>query len=97
MWVTFTERHKVKQGDGNGPLYEQGQSYEFKGPVAETYARKYIARGIAVEGKPQPKAKPAAAATPAPATAALPGLGGPALTDSAAAPASLPSSQQRAV
>jgi hypothetical protein len=80
MWITFTERHKVKQGDGNGPLYEQGQSYEFKGQVAETYARKYIARGIAVEGKPQPKAKPATAAQAAVAgeksSSPLPGLGG---------------------
>lgn len=85
MWITFTQRHKVKQGDGNGPLYEQGQSYEFKGAVAETYARKYIGRGVAVEGRPQPKAKPAAAPAPAAAAAPptvdktrtpLPGLGG---------------------
>lgn len=67
MWITFIQDHKVKQGDGNGPLYEQGKSYEFKGFVAETYANKYIARGYAVEGKPEPKVEPKPfAATPGP-------------------------------
>lgn len=51
MWITFTQRHKVAQGDGKGPVYELGKSYEFRGGVAETYARKYIARGFAVEGR----------------------------------------------
>jgi len=48
MRITFTQRHEVRQGDGKGPVYELGQSYDFNGPVAETYARKYIARGYAV-------------------------------------------------
>jgi hypothetical protein len=67
MWITFTQRHKVMQGDGNGPLYEAGKSYEFKGPIPETYARKYIARGYAVEGRP--KVEIETAPTPAPVAA----------------------------
>lgn len=43
--VKFDTAHKVQQHDGNGPLYEKGKTYSFSGFTAETYARKYIARG----------------------------------------------------
>lgn len=57
MHIEFLKTHKVKQGDGNGPLYEAGKTYPFEGAVAETYARKYIARGLAKEVSAQaPKA-----------------------------------------
>jgi hypothetical protein len=34
------------------PTYEAGKEYDFRGPVAEGYARKYIGRGLAEEAKP---------------------------------------------
>ena len=49
MKIRFTERHVVKQGDGKGPVYEAGKVYSFDGAAGETYARKYVARGIAEE------------------------------------------------
>lgn len=49
MRIKFDTDHKVKQADGNGPNYVAGKTYEFSGPVSETYARKYIARGYAHE------------------------------------------------
>lgn len=49
MKIRFNQNHKVKQGDGLGPLYEKDKEYSFKGAVELTYARKYIARGLAVE------------------------------------------------
>lgn len=47
--LLFTKRHVVKQGDGNGPVYEAGQVYEFEGFSAETYATKYKRLGYAVD------------------------------------------------
>lgn len=49
MRIKFVTRHVVKQGDGKGPVYETGSEHDFDGPVAETYARKYIRRGWAEE------------------------------------------------
>ena len=49
MKIKFVRGHKVQQHDGNGTVYEEGKVYDFDGFVAETYARKYIARGYAVE------------------------------------------------
>lgn len=49
MKIRFIKRHKVQQGDGNGPLYETDSVHTFKGAIAETYGRKYVARGYAVE------------------------------------------------
>lgn len=49
MKIKFITTHKVQQGDGKGPVYEKDSVHDFKGPVAETYAQKYIRRGWAVE------------------------------------------------
>lgn len=49
MKIKFTVDHKVKQSDGNGAEYVKGKTYEFSGWVAETYARKYVAKGYATE------------------------------------------------
>ena len=56
MKIKFVRGHKVQQHDGNGTVYEEGKVYDFDGFVAETYARKYIARGYAVESVDAPKA-----------------------------------------
>lgn len=47
MKIKFKQRHAVVQGDGRGPVYNAGDVVSFDGPVNETYARKYIARGYA--------------------------------------------------
>jgi len=49
MKIRFIQPWTVKQGDGKGAKYGTGDIVEFKGGIAETYARKYIARGLAVE------------------------------------------------
>lgn len=49
MKIKFLKPHKVQQGDGQGPRYSVGEEVSFDGPVAETYARKYIERGLAEE------------------------------------------------
>lgn len=49
MKIRFIKDWDVKQGDGKGPKYRVGQEVVFDGPVAETYARKYVARGLAEE------------------------------------------------
>lgn len=49
MKIKFIATHKVQQGDGKGPVYEKDSLHDFKGPVAETYAQKYVRRGWAVE------------------------------------------------
>lgn len=69
MKIRFVKDHKVKQGDGKGPEYKAGETHSFNGAVAETYARKYVARRLAVDvtNEPQP-----ARAEPAPARAAEP-------------------------
>lgn len=61
MRIRFVQSFKVQQTDGNGPEYLAGQAYDFNGFVAETYARKYIRRGYAVE-EPAEAAPPAMAA-----------------------------------
>jgi hypothetical protein len=50
MKVKFTEAP-------HGRHYKVGEVHDFHGPVAETYARKYIARGWAVEHKDEPAPK----------------------------------------
>lgn len=49
MKIRFLKPWTVKQGDNQGPKYEVGQMVDFAGAIAETYARKYIARGLAEE------------------------------------------------
>lgn len=49
MKIKFVKRHHVLRGDGSGPVYNPGDVVDFDGHTAETYARKYIARGWAVE------------------------------------------------
>lgn len=49
MLIRFTQNHTVKQGDGKGPRYKQGEVVKFEGAVAETYGRKYVNRGLAEE------------------------------------------------
>lgn len=49
MRVRFVESLKVQQPDGNGPEYLKGSVHDFTGFVAETYGRKYVRRGYAVE------------------------------------------------
>lgn len=51
MRIKFTQRHVVQQGDGKGPVYLAGEEYDV---ADETYARKYIRRGWAVEVAPAP-------------------------------------------
>ncbi|MGD9880468.1 MAG: hypothetical protein AB7F22_10565 [Reyranella sp.] len=79
MRIRFVARHVVAQGDRKGPVYEAGQSYDFEGRVAETYARKYVSRGWAVVEPSAPASAPVAAEPlpppaqpPEPATAAEP-------------------------
>lgn len=60
MKIRFLEDHTPKGSSASIPTYEAGKVYDFKDPVAETYARKYILRGLAVQiappsRKPKPK------------------------------------------
>lgn len=57
MKITFLKEHKVQQWDGNGPVYLAGKSYDFDGRAAESYALKYIRKGIAELAKPEPTMK----------------------------------------
>lgn len=64
MKIRFVKDWIVRQGDGQGPHYRAGDVQEFAGPVAETYARKYVSRGLAVaveDAPPSPLSAPAAA------------------------------------
>lgn len=47
--IEFDIDHRVRQGDGKGEHYRKGERHTFSGPVAESYARKYLARGYAHE------------------------------------------------
>lgn len=67
MKITFTKRHVVQQGDGKGPVYEKGETHDFEGFVAESYARKYVERGFAIDyvapppapaPEPEPQSEP---------------------------------------
>lgn len=53
MRILFVRDHKVQQHDGKGQEYKAGTVYTFEGFVAETYARKYIGRGLAAEALPE--------------------------------------------
>ncbi|MEP9389648.1 hypothetical protein [Mesorhizobium sp. KR9-304] len=55
MKIKFLTGFKPKGDAENIPSYEAGEVYDFSGPVAEGYARKYIGRGLAEEAKPAPK------------------------------------------
>lgn len=57
MRIRFTEAPE-------GRDYKVGQVVEFKGPVEETYARKFIQRGWAVDVANDPKAGTAVGASP---------------------------------
>ena len=58
--ITFIKDHKVIQGDGKGPHYRVGESYELE----LSYAEKYKRRGLAVDyvapvvEKPKPAPEP---------------------------------------
>ncbi len=67
MRIRFIKDHTVRQGDGKGPQYKTGEEHEFNGPIAETYGRKYVRRGLAVDTANDPKPAPVAAA-PEPVT-----------------------------
>lgn len=71
MRIRFIKDHKVQQGDGKGPHYKAGAVHDFTGPVARTYALKYIARGYAVE-EPAPAPEPVVEAPSQPESAAEP-------------------------
>lgn len=64
MKIRFTQNHKVKQGDGKGAEYAAGETYTFNGIVAESYARKYVARGYAVDVTNEKPVKAAKAPDP---------------------------------
>lgn len=64
MKIQFTKGYKVRQGDGKGPEYAPGDVVDFKGPVEETYAHKYIRIGVAVEYAEVKKADDRAPAGP---------------------------------
>jgi parvulin-like peptidyl-prolyl isomerase len=49
MKIKFLRSYQPKQGDGQGPKYTAGQVVNFKGPVEETYAAKYVRLGLAEE------------------------------------------------
>jgi membrane protein involved in colicin uptake len=49
MRIKFIKALEIKQGDGKGPKYAADEIVNFNGPVEETYARKYVRRGYAVE------------------------------------------------
>ncbi|MGE0290362.1 MAG: hypothetical protein AB7P16_29105, partial [Bradyrhizobium sp.] len=58
MKITFKVDHKPDGQAEDRPHYRAGETYEFKGRVAETYAEKYVRRGWAV---PAPERSPIAA------------------------------------
>lgn len=58
MKLRFTQGHRPKGAADNIPEYKVGETYEFKGAVAQTYARKYVNRGYAVEVKDEPVVAP---------------------------------------
>lgn len=60
--ITFIKDHKVIQGDGKGPHYKTGESYELE----LSYAAKYKRRGLAVDYVVPAPAPPVAVAPPAP-------------------------------
>jgi hypothetical protein len=51
MKIKFVKGHKPKGHAEDIPDYKMGEVYDFNGPVAEGYARKYIERGYAVAHK----------------------------------------------
>lgn len=65
MKIRFLKNHSIPGATrAEDVVYSEGDTVDFKGPVAETYARKYINRGIAAEAvaeqqqKPKPQAEP---------------------------------------
>lgn len=95
MHIRFVTDHKVQQHDGKGPEYKAGEVHDFTGFVAETYGRKYIRRGYAVEEPAVTvETQPAAVAPEVEAPPSLP----PAATETPAEPppnAPAPTRQER--
>lgn len=60
--ITFVQNHKVIQGDGKGPHYKAGESYELE----LSYAEKYKRRGLAVDYVEPAPVTPVAVAPPEP-------------------------------
>lgn len=56
MQIKFVKGHKPTGQAKNIPDYKVGDVVSFDGPVAETYALKYIRRGFAVAHVNEPKA-----------------------------------------
>jgi hypothetical protein len=56
MRITFTTDYTPDGQAPNRPTYKAGETYEFNGPVAGTYGRKYVARGLAVPAVDLPAA-----------------------------------------
>lgn len=65
MKIRFIKPWTVQQGDGKGPKYKVGDVVDFNGKIAETYARKYIRRGLAVDTANDPKPAPPVESAPA--------------------------------
>ncbi len=66
MKIKFVKGHVVKGDSVGQPVYKEGDVVEFKGFVPESYANKYVARGLAVvyvepAKKVEPKPAPVAA------------------------------------
>ena len=51
--ITFLVDHRVKQGDGKGPHYLKGETYDLE----RSYAQKYKSRGYAVDAMVQEPAQ----------------------------------------
>lgn len=47
MKITFKVDHTPKGQAPDRPSYKAGTTYDFSGPVGESYARKYLAHGLA--------------------------------------------------
>lgn len=52
--IRFVKNLGAREGQGAGPSYEEGKTYEFKGATAEGYADAYIDRGFAVDTADDP-------------------------------------------
>ncbi len=71
MKIKFVKGYVVK-GDADGrPVYKEGTVHEFVGFVPESYARKYIDRGLAVEYVAPVEKKPMPVVEKIPPVAAL--------------------------
>lgn len=51
--ITFIKDHRVAQGDGKGPYYKTGETYDLE----ESYAEKYKRLGLAKDAEPPARGK----------------------------------------